>query len=121
MWIALAWLMLALIHTPPALATFLPALRRRMYGVDAGPALDVILAHRGVLFLAVAVVCAYAAYAPEARRAASLVAALSVLGFLALYALARFPNGPLRSIAVADAIAVVPLVGVTADAWRVSI
>lgn len=113
----LAWLALVLVHTPPALATFSPALRRRMYGVDANPQLNVILTHRGVLFLAVAAVCAYAAFTPQARRTASIVAAISVVGFLLIYASARFPKGPLRSIALTDAVALVPLAGVAADAW----
>lgn len=117
MLITLAWLALVLVHTPPALAAFSPSLRRRMYGVDENPQLSAILTHRGVLFLAVAAVCAYAAFAPEARRAASLVATISVVGFLAIYAGARFPKGPLRPIALADAIALVPLAGIAADAW----
>lgn len=117
MWITLAWLALVFVHTPPALATFSPALRRRMYGVDENPQLAVILTHRGVLFLAVASVCAYAAFAPAAREAASIVAAISVIGFLLIYAGARFPKGPLRSIALADAIALIPLAGGVRDAW----
>ncbi|MCX7359570.1 MAG: hypothetical protein NT015_15685 [Alphaproteobacteria bacterium] len=80
MLITLAWLALVLVHAPPALATFSPALRRRMYGVDADLQLNVILTHRGVLFLAVAIVCGYAAFAPEARQAASIVAVISVVG-----------------------------------------
>lgn len=118
MLITLAWLALVLVHTPPALATFSPALRRRMYGVSEGGDLGVILTHRGVLFLAVAVICAYAALAPDGRRAASIVAAISVLGFLLLYAGAKFPKGPLRPIALADFIAVAPLVYVAIDTWR---
>ena len=117
MLITLAWLALVLVHTPPALATFSPALRRRMYGVDENGALGVVLPHRGVLFLAVAAACAYAAFAPDARRAASIVAAISVLGFLVIYAGAGFPKGPLRPIAVADAIALLPLAAAAADAW----
>lgn len=115
--ITLAWLALVLVHTPPALATFSPALRRRMYGVDADPQLNVILTHRGMLFLAVAVVCAYAGFVPAARQTASILAAISVVGFLLIYASARFPNGPLRPIALADAVALIPLAGVIADAW----
>lgn len=117
MLVALAWLALVLVHTPPALATFFPALRRRLYGVDENPQLAAILTHRGVLFLAVAVVCAYAASAPSARQAASIVAAISVAGFLLTYAGAGFPKGPLRSIALVDFVALVPLIIVTLDAW----
>lgn len=117
MLITLAWLAVVLVHTPPAVAAFSPALRRRMYGVDEGGQLGVILTHRGVLFLAVAVVCAYAAFVPEARRAASIVAAISVVGFLLIYAGARFPKGALRPIALADLVATVPLGAAAVDAW----
>jgi hypothetical protein len=88
-----------------------------MYGVEEGGALGVVLTHRGVLFLAVAAVCAYAAFVPDGRRAASVVAAISVLGFLAIYARAGFPKGPLRPIALADAIALIPLAAASVDAW----
>lgn len=117
MLITLAWLALVLVHTPPALAAFSPSLRRRMYGVDENPQLSAILTHRGILFLAVAVICLYAAFEPEARRAASIVAAISVIGFLLIYAAARFPRGPLRPIAFADLAALIPLAGAAADAW----
>jgi hypothetical protein len=115
--ITLAWLTLVVVHAPPALAAFSPALRWRMYGIEENPQLGAILAHRGVLFLAVTAVCAYAAFVPEAGRAASLVAAISVVGFLVIYAGARFPKGPLRPIAVADAVALIPLAFAAADAW----
>lgn len=115
--ITIAWLALVLVHTPPALATFSPQLRKRMYGVDAGGALGVVLTHRGLLFLAVAVVCGYAAFVPDGRRAASIVVAVSVVGFLLIYAAARLPKGPLRLIAFTDAIALAPLAIVTVDAW----
>lgn len=117
MLIVVPWLALALVHMPPALAAFLPALRQRMYGVDETPQLAVILAHRGILFLAVAAVSAYAAFDPEARRAAAIVAAISVVGFLLIYAAARLPKGPLRFVAIADCAALLPLAGVSADAW----
>ena len=59
MWIIAAWLLVALIHTPPALAAFSPRLRARMYRVEETPTLAVILAHRGVLFLAGALIMVY--------------------------------------------------------------
>ena len=34
MLVTLAWLALVLVHAPPALATFSPQMRKRMYGVD---------------------------------------------------------------------------------------
>lgn len=116
MWITLAWLALALIHTPPALAAFSPALCKRMYGVEEGGALGLILAHRGVLFLAVAAACVFAAIDAPARPLASIVAGISVLGFLAGYVLAGHPKR-LRAIALTDAVGLIPLGAVIADAW----
>lgn len=116
MLLTLAWLALVLVHTPPALATFSSRLRQRMYGVEDGGTLGVILTHRGVLFLAIAALCAYAAFAPDARRAASLAAAISVVGFLIIYVTSGAPER-LRSIALTDAVAVIPLIAVSYDAW----
>lgn len=114
--ITLAWLALVLVHTPPALATFSAPMRKRMYGVDDGGPLGLILSHRGVLFLAVASVCVLAAFNAEARLAAALVTAISVLGFLIGYVLAGSPKR-LRTIALVDAAALIPLAIVLIDVW----
>ena len=116
MLIALAWLALALVHAPPALATFSGGLRRRMYGVDESGPLGVILIHRGVLFLAVACVCILAAFNADARAAAMLVTSVSLLGFLVAYAAAGALKR-LRTIALVDAIALIPLALAGADLW----
>lgn len=116
-WIALAWAALALVHLMPPLATFSPALRRRLYGMESDGALKVMLTHRGVLFAAVLVACVYAAMIPEARQLASLVVAISLVGFLIVYAGASAPKGPLRSVALVDTVALIPLALVCADAW----
>ncbi len=105
--VSLAWLALALVHTPPALATVSARLRRRMYGVESSGPLDLILVHRGVLFLGVASVCVFAAFSVEARPAAVLIVAISLLGFLIAYALTGAPQR-LRTIALVDAAALVP-------------
>lgn len=117
MLITAAWLLVALIHTPPALAAFSPRLRARLYGVEETPTLGAILAHRGVLFLAVALACVFAAFNAESRQLATIVAGVSVFGFLAVYAMAKFPNA-LRSIALMDVVAAVALVFAALDAWR---
>jgi len=114
MWLTLAWLALMLVHTPPALAAFVPQMRKRMYGVDDFGPLGLILAHRGVLFLAVAGVCLLAAFNAEARLAAALVTSISVIGFLLGYVLAGAPK-PLRTIALVDALALIPLAFVLFD------
>ncbi|MBK8543324.1 MAG: hypothetical protein IPL62_06980 [Caulobacteraceae bacterium] len=95
--IALAWLALAMVHAPPALATFSSGLRKRMYGVDGPGPLGVILIHRGVLFLAVACVSVLAAFNADARIAAMLVMSISVLGFLMLTPSPARPNVCARS------------------------
>jgi hypothetical protein len=115
--VTLAWLMLVLIHVTPAAAAFSPRLRQRMYGVEESGALGVVLAHRGLLFLAVAAACAYAAFDAQSRPLAVIVTVISVLGFLAVYALAGAPKGALRQIALVDLIGVAPLVVVAGDAW----
>lgn len=87
-----------------------------MYGLDDAGPLGLILTHRGVLFLAVAAVCALAAFNGEARTAAVLVTAISLLGFLMAYVLAGAPRR-LRTIAMVDAAALAPLALVIADVW----
>lgn len=116
--VALAWFALVLVHVMPAAAAFSPRLRQRMYGVTEDQTLGVILTHRGVLFLAVAAACAYAAFDPASRQLASIVAGVSVLGFLLVYITAGSPKR-LRSIALIDLIAVPPLLWACADAWTV--
>lgn len=113
-----AWALLALVHLSPAAAAVSPALINRLYGVAPAGNLGVILAHRGVLFLAIIAACVCAVFDPPARRALSLVVAVSVVGFLVLYARAGAPAGPLRRIAIVDAIALVPLLVVAVAAWR---
>jgi hypothetical protein len=116
MLVFLAWLALVLVHTPPALATFSPAMRKRMYDVDDSGPLGLILAHRGILFLAVAAVCVLATFNAEARVAAALVTSISVIGFLIAYILAGSPKR-LRTIALVDAVALAPLAFVLFDIW----
>jgi hypothetical protein len=64
------------------------------------------------------VLCSYAIFDPAIRRATSVTVAISVVGFLALYARAGFPAGALRKIALVDAAALVPLAVVLVAAWR---
>jgi hypothetical protein len=112
-----SWLALALIHLMPALVLVVPSLIERLYGVPPTGDVGLLLVHRGALFLAVLAVSAYAAIAPDARRAASLVAGISMVSFLLLYARAGLPPGSLRTIAVADLIGLVPLAIVIWNAW----
>ena len=112
------WVALALLHLIPVLPFFAPALVERLYGVPASGEAGVLLVHRGALFLGVLVAALVAAWQPEARRVASVVAAISMVGFLLAYARAGFPTGSLRKIAVADLLGLAPLLFVAWQAWR---
>ena len=101
------WLVLALIHAVPALALVRPSMIERLYGVAAGGDVHLLLHHRAALFAAVLAACLWAAFDPAARRLAVVVVGISMVGFLALYALGGAPEG-LRGIAIADAIGLVP-------------
>lgn len=114
----LAWGLLAMAHLSPAAVTFAPSLVERLYGVSPAGALGVLIAHRGALFLAIVAACALAAFDAPARRALTVVVAISVIGFLVLYLRSGTPSGPLRTIAIVDAAALLPLAFVTMAAWR---
>ena len=114
----LAWGLLALAHLSPAAVAFAPLLVERLYGISPNGDLGLLIAHRGVLFLAILAACVVAAFDAPARRALSLVVAISVTGFLILYLRAGAPSGPLRTIAVVDAMALLPLAFVLVAAWR---
>jgi hypothetical protein len=102
----------------PAAVLAKPDLIGSLYGVEATGDLGVLLIHRGALFLAIVVVCLYAAWEPSGRRAASLVVGISVVSFIAIYAFAGAPPGSLRFIALADVLALGPLTLVSWKAWH---
>lgn len=110
------WATLALIHALPALALFNPALIIRLYGVAPGDGAFLLLHHRAALFACVFILCVWAAADPGVRRAASVVAAVSMLSFLFLWQGGGRPPA-LKSIAVADLIGLVPLAVVLWSAW----
>lgn len=113
-----SWALLILVHASPAAVLVSPELVRKLYGVDTGGGVGILLTHRGALFLAVIAGCGLALVAPEARRAASLVAAISMVGFLFVYARAGAPIGALRTVALVDLAALAPLALVLFEAWR---
>ena len=99
----LAWAVLALVHVTPALALFAPSLLTRLYGVQAGEPLYLLMHHRAALFLAVFVACIWCAIDPVPRKLGLIVVAISMLSFLVLY----WTNGSppvLKQIAIADLI-----------------
>jgi hypothetical protein len=116
--VKIAWGVLALVHAAPAAALVVPGALRRLYGLELGGDLRVLLVHRGALFFALVVLCVFALFDPAARRAAGVAVALSVVGYLGVYAQAGFPAGPLRRVALVDTFAVAPLLVVLVAAWR---
>jgi hypothetical protein len=110
----LAWASLALLHFPPALALFRPGMIETLYGVPRAATAFPLLQHRAGLFLAVMIVCLWAAADPGVRRLASVVTALSMLSFLALYWWTGAP-AQLRAVALADLV-FVPVLAFAA--WR---
>jgi hypothetical protein len=78
---------------------FAPGLVSTLYRVDASGPLGVLVVHRGALFLAIVVACGYALLEPGARRLAVLIAAISMIGYLAVYLRSGAPVS-LRTVAV---------------------
>jgi len=97
----IAWVLLALVHLMPALAFFRPATLTTLYRIQPDNPLFLLMHHRAALFFAVFAACLWAAWRPEARQLAGIVAAISMLGFLFLYWRAGSP-APLRTIALVD-------------------
>ncbi|NBU84072.1 MAG: hypothetical protein EBS21_05615 [Sphingomonadaceae bacterium] len=100
---SISWLILALIHILPALAFFRPATLTKLYSVEQGNPLLLLMRHRAALFLAVFIACLWAVWRPEARQLAAIITAISMLGFLWLYWRAGAPKS-LRTIALVDII-----------------
>jgi hypothetical protein len=114
----IAWFLLAAVHVSPAAVLFRPSLVQTLYGTSSeGPA-GLLLTHRGATFLAIVVAAVWAAFDPSVRRLCTVVVATAVLGYLILYARAGMPEGPLRTVAAADALALAPLALVIWSAWR---
>lgn len=104
----ICWLLVALVHLIPALALFRPGLITRLYGVAPGSPLFLLMHHRAALFFAVLVACVWAAFDPEGRKLATVIAAISMLSFLALYH-SRGRPAALSTIALVDLIGLAPL------------
>jgi hypothetical protein len=116
--VRLAWLLLGLVHVAPAAVLVRPGLVEQLYGVAPDSPAALLLSHRGAAFLGIVVVSVWAAFDSDVRRLASVVLAISVSSFLLLYSAAGFPTGPLRTIALADGLALLPLMIVAWSAWR---
>ena len=90
----------------------------RLYDLSPKGDIGVLIVHRGALFLGIIVATLFATFDPSSRKVASVIAAISILGFLFVYARAGLPAGALRAIATGDLIALAPLAFVFAQAWR---
>ena len=99
----ISWLILAAIHTMPALALLRPTLITRLYRVEAGSPLFLLFQHRAALFLAILVICVWAAFDPDSRRIASVAVGISMIGFIVLWLGGGAPVA-LRTIAIIDII-----------------
>lgn len=116
--IRIAWGLLVLLHVMPATVAFAPGLVEKLYGVSPTDDTGLLLVHRGALFLAVCVAALFAIFDAQSRRVASVVVAISMIGFLLVYLRAGLPAGELRKIAMADAVGLLPLLWVSVQAWR---
>jgi hypothetical protein len=110
----LSWMVLALVHLVPALSVLRPSLLTKLYGVSAGSDVFVLLRHRAALFFAVLVLSVWAAFDVVVQRPAVVVVGLSMVSFVGLFVAAGAPRA-LRTIAVVDAVGLVPLAFV---GWR---
>jgi hypothetical protein len=110
----IAWLTLAIVHLMPALAFFIPSLLTKLYGLEQGNALFLLMQHRAALFVAIFVICIWSAFDATPRRLASVAVAISMISFIALYWLKGAPSA-LRQIAIVDLIGLPALIYV---GWR---
>lgn len=99
----IAWLVLAAIHAMPALAFFRPATLTTLYRLESDNPLFLLMHHRAAFFVAVFVLCVWAAFDPAPRPAALLVTGISMTSFLLLYFSKGSPK-PLKAIARVDLI-----------------
>jgi len=110
MWTSLAFAVVGAIHLMPIAPVFVPETLTRLYGITPGDTtLLVLLRHRALLLALVGILCLWAIWSAPVRQAALLAAAINVVGFLSFYALYGSPAGALRTIAVADLVALPPL------------
>ena len=98
----LSWTVLAIIHAIPAFAFVQPSALTRLYGIESGSQIFLLMRHRAALFLGVLLACIWAIRDVDARQLACAIVSLSMLSFLWLFWSAGYPKS-LRAIAIADA------------------
>jgi hypothetical protein len=110
MWTALAFAVVGAIHLMPVAPVFAPETLSRLYGIAPGDStLLLLMRHRALLLALVGILCLWATWSPGVRPAALTAAAINVVGFLGFYALYGNPGGALRTVAIADLVALPPL------------
>ena len=96
-----------MINLPPVIAAFAPRQLVRLYGVPAeDKTLIALLQHRAILLGIIGAGCALAAHIELFRWPALWAAAVSMITFLVFCAVQNQFNGPLRKIAIMDAIGI---------------
>lgn len=96
---------LAFIKFPPVIAAIAPSQLVRLYGVPADDkTMLALLQHRAILLGIVGAGCAIAAHVEMFRWPALWAAAVSMISFLVICAVRGQFQGPLRKIAIMDAI-----------------
>lgn len=113
----ISWFVLAAIHLTPALALPMPSILTRLYGIEGGDPAFALLWHRAALFAVVLLLCIWAALRVEVRPLAVVAVALSMISFLAIYALTGTPAA-LRTVALADLVGLPFLAIVAWGAFR---
>ncbi len=117
--IAAGFVALAVLHAPAAVGALSPDTLVSLYGPAAGEAeMRVVLQHRGTLFALVTLGCLVAAARPRWRDGVAILTGWSMAAFLGLYLVAGAPAGPLRKIAIADALGLALLAALAIALWR---
>lgn len=116
--VVISWVALVLLHLPPAIVLFAPSQMAGLYGEAPQGAVAVMLQHRAALFLCLCIVGVAAVFQPAIRQTAVVVFAISMMSFIVLYGLAGWQSGPLRTIAIADAVGLAPWSVVAISAFR---
>lgn len=102
----MAFALVGIIHLLPIAPVFAPDTLSRLYGIaPTDITLLVLMRHRALLLALVGIPCLWASWSPSVRPAALLAAGINVVGFLGFYALYGSPAGALRTIAIADLVA----------------
>ena len=119
--IALLFWFLAVIHFLPAIAAVAPAQLSALYGIEpSNKTLITLLQHRAILLGLVGGAFACAAHMPALRWPVLIGGTISMIGFILIAALNSELGGPLRRIAIVDAIGVPALIALVVLLSRTS-